>query len=68
MSDRRLSDDEGEDSIFMLDLFLKRMKIAPTRTNRAHRATAYKMLEVDSGWYRYSIVGVGGNLIVEVGA
>ena len=67
MSNSGLTDDEGED-IFALDLFLKRMKIAPTRTIRAHRATAYKMLEVDSGWYRYSMVGFGGNLIVEVGA
>ena len=67
MSNRGLTDDEGED-IFALNLFLKKMKIAPTRTNRVHRATAYKMLEVNSGWYRYSIVGVEGNLIVEVGA
>ena len=50
MSNRGLTDD-GED-IFAVDFFLKKMKTAPTRTNTAHRATAYKMLKVDSGWCR----------------
>ena len=66
MSNRRLIEDEGED-VFVVDLFLKTMMIAPTRTHTAHKATAYKTLEVSSGWYRYSMVGVGGTLMAGVG-
>ena len=63
MSNRELAGDE-----VAVDLFLKTMMMAPTRTNMAHKVTAYRMLWVDSGWYLYSTVGVGiGDTLTVVG-